>query len=149
MRGRCWSSVVWIGRVESCKRAPTSGCTAPSAEGPVGSKTTMHILLIRQSFVLKLKLKGISLSLLYFLASSEFLWGVWALPTCIISTSRLPNMVGGLLWGALTWTLRWTGGLIWHMGCSSRADSIYSSVHLKRSRWSTFIGVREIYATNG
>lgn len=50
-----------------------------------------------QSFMLKLKLKGISLLLLYFLASSEFLWGVRALPTCIISTSRLPNMVGGLL----------------------------------------------------
>lgn len=105
-------------------------------------KTMIRILQIWQSLILKFKSKGISLLLLHVLVCSEFLWGVWGLPMSIISASRLPNMVGGLPWGALTWTLWWTGGLIWHMGCSSRADSIHISVHLKRSRccWSTFRG---------
>lgn len=87
-------SLDWKGGV--LQRVPTSGCTAPSAEGPIGSKTMIHILQIRQSLILKFKSKGISLLLLHVLVCSEFLWGVWGLPMSIISTSRLPNMVGGL-----------------------------------------------------
>lgn len=91
-------------------------------------------------FHVKVKSMVICLLLLHILVCSKVLWEVWVLSMCIISTSSLHSTVGGPPWEALTWTLWWTGGLIWHMGCSSRADSIYSSVHLKRSRccWSTF-----------
>lgn len=76
-------------------RAPTSGCTASPAQRPIACKPQSFSAFCKVLCLLAANTEEYigCLSLFVLRPSSGF--GVW--PMCIISASRLPDMVGGLL----------------------------------------------------